>query len=164
MLSFRTICWPAALIGLLLVTPLMAQEVTLGGPFVSDPDAPVEVTSETLSVDQATGEAVFTGNVVVVQGDLRLQAGAVEVRYDEEGQAVQRLLATGGVTLVGPAEAAEAEEADYDLAAGTLTMTGEVLLTQGPSAISADRMVVDIEAGTAQMEGNVRTVLQRAAE
>lgn len=164
MLSTRPVRWPAALIGLILAAPLAAQEVALGGPFVSDPEAPVEVTSETLSVDQATGEAVFAGNVVVVQGDLRLQAGEVEVRYDEEGQAVQRLLATGGVTLVGPAEAAEAEAADYDLAAGTLTMTGKVLLTQGPSAIAADRMVVDLEAGTARMDGNVRTILQRAPE
>lgn len=155
--------WPAALIGLLLIPALgAAQEVSLGGPFMSDPGAPVEVTSETLTVDQATGEAVFTGDVVVVQGELRLQAAAVEVRYDEEGQEIARLLATGGVTLVGPAEAAEAQEADYDLAAGTLTMTGEVLLTQGPSAISADLMVVDLEAGTARMEGNVRTVLQGA--
>ena len=144
--------------------PAAAQEVSLGGPFVSDPEAPVEVTSETLSVDQATGAAVFSGEVVVAQGDLRLQAGEVEVRYDEEGQEIARLLATGGVTLATATEAAEAQEADYDLAQGTLTLSGEVLLTQGPSAISADRMVVDLEAGTAFMEGNVRTVLQQGGE
>ncbi len=153
-----------ALLLLLGPLPLAAQEVALGGPFVSDPEAPVEVTSDTLSVDQATGAAVFSGNVVVAQGDLRLQAGEVEVSYDEEGGQIARLLATGGVTLATAAEAAEAQEADYDLAAGTLTLSGEVLLTQGPSAISADRMVVDLEAGTARMEGNVRTVLQRGTE
>lgn len=156
--------WPAALLALLLVPAFAAaQEVALGGPFVADPEAPVEVTSETLAVDQATGGATFSGNVVVAQGDLRLQAAEVEVRYDQETEEVARLLATGGVTLVTPQEAAEAEEADYDLAAGTLTLTGEVLLTQGPSAISADRMVVDLQAGTARMEGNVRTILQRGA-
>lgn len=152
-----------ALLPALLPRAAAAQEVALGGPFVTDPDAPVEVTSETLSVDQATGAAVFEGNVVVAQGDLRLQAGAVEVRYDEARGEIARLLASGGVTLATATEAAEAESADYDLAAGTLTLEGGVLLTQGPSAISADRMVVDLEAGTARMEGNVRTILQRAA-
>ena len=153
------------LVALLLLLPLAAaaQEVSLGGPFVSDPDAPVEVTSETLSVDQATGAAVFEGTVVVSQGDLKLQAGRVEVLYDEAQSEIARLQASGGVTLATATEAAEAQTADYDLAAGTLTLEGEVLLTQGPSAISADRMVVDLGAGTARMEGNVRTILQRAA-
>jgi lipopolysaccharide export system protein LptA len=153
----------AALLGLLLA-PLaaLAQEVSLGGAFATDPDAPVEVTSETLTVDQATGAAVFTGNVVVGQGELRLQAAEVEVRYAEAAGEIARLLASGGVTLATPGEAAEAQAADYDLEARTLTLTGEVLLTQGPSAISADRMVVDLEAGTARMEGNVRTVLGAA--
>lgn len=157
------------IVALLLLLPLaapapaLAQEVSLGGPFVSDPDAPVEVTSETLSVDQATGAAVFEGAVVVSQGDLRLSAGRVEVLYDEAQSEIARLQASGGVTLATATEAAEAQTADYDLAGGTLTLEGEVLLTQGPSAISADRMVVDLEAGTARMEGNVRTILQRAA-
>jgi lipopolysaccharide export system protein LptA len=158
----------AALLGVILASTGVpswstAQELSLGGAFAADPTAPVEVTSEALNVDQATGAATFTGDVVIGQGDLRLQAGEVEVRYDEATSAIARLLATGGVTLATPSEAAEAEAADYDLAAQTLTLTGEVLLTQGPSAISADRMVVDLASGTARMEGNVRTILQQAA-
>ena len=158
----------AALLGFVLASTGVpswsaAQELSLGGAFATDPAAPVEVTSETLNVDQATGAATFTGDVVIGQGDLRLQAGEVEVRYDEATSAIARLLATGGVTLATPSEAAEAEAADYDLTARTLTLTGEVLLTQGPSAISADRMVVDLASGTARMEGNVRTILQQAA-
>jgi lipopolysaccharide export system protein LptA len=148
---------------LVLPAAVSAQELSLGGAFATDPEAPVEVTSETLSVDQATGAALFSGDVIVGQGDLRLQAPGVEVRYAEETGEIARLVASGGVTLATPAEAAEAAEADYDLQARTLTLTGEVLLTQGANAISADRMVVDLDAGTARMEGNVRTVLGAAA-
>ena len=147
---------------LILPAAAIAQSVALGG-LSADPAAPVEVTSETLSVDQATGAAIFTGNVVIGQGELRLSAGEVEVRYDEASGQIARLLASGGVTLATPSEAAEAQDADYDLTAQTLTLTGEVLLTQAGSAISADRMVVDLAAGTAQMEGNVRTILQPQA-
>ena len=98
--------------------------------------------------------------MTIGQGDLRVQAGEVQVPYDEATGGIPRLLAPGGVTLATPQEAAEAEAADYDLASGTLTMTGEVLLTQGPSAISGDRLAVDLASGTARMEGNVRTILQ----
>ena len=98
----------AALLGVLLIPSWgAAQDLSLGGAFATDPTAPVEVTSEALNVDQATGAATFTGNVVIGQGDLRLQAGEVEVRYDEATSAIARLLATGGVTLATPSEAAE---------------------------------------------------------
>lgn len=150
----------AALLGLVLLPDWgLAQGISLGGAFATDPEAPVEVTSETLTVDQATGAAVFTGNVVVLQGELRLGAAEVEVRYDEATEEVARLLASGGVTLATPSEAAEAQAADYDLGARRLTLTGEVLLTQGSTAIAGDRLEVDLETGTARMEGNVRTIL-----
>jgi lipopolysaccharide export system protein LptA len=142
--------------------PAPAQEVALGG-LTADPSLPVEVTSETLTVDQATGAAVFAGGVVVGQGDLRLQAGEVEVRYDEASGDIARLLARGGVTLATAAGAAEAETADYDLQARTITLEGDVLLTQGASAVAADRLVVDLAAGTARLEGRVRTTLGPAA-
>jgi lipopolysaccharide export system protein LptA len=155
----------AALLALLAIAPAAwAQGVQLGGAFAADPSAPVEVTSDSLSVDQATGAATFTGNVVIGQGELRVQAGEVEVLYDEATGGIARLLASGGVTLATPEEAAEAQAADYDLGAGQLTLTGEVLLTQGASAISGDRLVVELETGAARMEGNVRTILQRPAE
>ena len=35
----------------------------------------MEVTSDELSIDQATGQAIFDGNVLVVQGDIRMSAG-----------------------------------------------------------------------------------------
>jgi lipopolysaccharide export system protein LptA len=142
--------------------PTLAQDVSLGGPFVSDPDAPLEVTSETLSVDQATGAAVFEGTVVVSQGDLRLQAGRVEVLYDEAQSEIARLMASGGVTLVtGRRGRPRRRRPTTTSPPAPSRSKARVLLTQGPSAISADRMVVDLDAGTARMDGNVRTILQR---
>jgi lipopolysaccharide export system protein LptA len=146
---------PALLLAAALACPAAAQ-VALGG-LSTDPTDPVEVEAEELSVDQATGAATFSGGVTVGQGDLRLQAATVEVLYAEG--AIVRLLASGGVTLATPQEAAEAETADYDLQGRTLTMEGDVLFTQGSSALSAGRMVIDLAAGTARLEGGVRTVL-----
>lgn len=136
----------------------MAQaDVALGG-LAADPSAPVEVTADSLTVDQATRRAVFEGNVVIGQGAMRIAAGRVEVVYDEGSGAIVRLIADGGVTFVTATEQAEAQAADYDIAAGLLVMTGDVLLTQGPSAIAADSMTVNLADGTARMDGRVSTV------
>ena len=131
--------------------------IDLGG-LTADPTAPLEVSADSLTVDQDTGSATFSGNVVIGQGDLRISAGAVDVVYASETGDIARLRASGGVTFVTATEAAEAAEATYDLTTGTLILQGDVLLTQGPSALSADRMEIDLNRGTAQMTGRVRTV------
>lgn len=150
------------LLGLLtLALPAAAQtNIDLGG-INADPNAPVEVTADNLNVDQDTGTAVFSGNVVIGQGELRLSAPEVRVTYAADTGDITRLQATGGATFATATEAAEAQTADYDLASGLLTLDGEVLLTQGQSALSADSMVLDLNAGTARMSGRVRTVFQQ---
>lgn len=150
-------------VALLSLLPLavLAQGAQVGfGALQADPDAPVEVTADNLTVDQNDGTALFTGNVIVGQGEMRLSAPRVLVVYAEDRSEIARLEARGGVTLVSGEEAAEGESADYDVEAGVIVMTGNVLLTQGGSALTADKMVADIEAGTATMTGRVKTVLQ----
>ena len=130
------------------------------GTITQDTTAPVEVTSDELSVDQETGRAVFVGNVIVGQGELRLAAQKVTVIYREESAGIERMIATGNVTLVSSLDAAEAERADYTIDSGEIIMTGNVLLTQGLSAIASDKMVIYLKDGTANMTGRVKTILQ----
>jgi lipopolysaccharide export system protein LptA len=134
--------------------------VDLGGLTV-DTSAAIEVTADSLSVDQDTSTAVFDGNVIIGQGELRITAGRVEVVYGSDTSQIARLLASEGVTFVTATEAAEAQQADYDITTGLLVLTGEVLLTQGASAISAARMLINVTDGTATMDGRVRTILQQ---
>ncbi len=128
------------------------------GSLKGDPSQPVEVTSDQLQVNQSDGSALFSGDVVVIQGGMRLSAAAVQVEYGEDGQRIERLLATGGVTLVNGGEAAESDEATYTIDTGTIVMTGDVLLTQGGSALSGRQLTVDLNTGTGVMEGRVKTV------
>lgn len=133
------------------------------GSLRHDTSLPVEVTSDNLSVQNEQGVAVFDGNVVVVQGEMRLAAGNIEVRYAEQeggNTEISDMIATGGVTFGNGADAAESKEAVYSPEAGTLVMTGDVILTQGPSVISGQKLTVDLGAGTGVMEGRVRTVFQ----
>lgn len=151
-----------ALVAALLTTPMaIAQGTSVAfGAIQQDTSAPVEVTADELAVDQATGQATFTGNVVIGQGDMRLSAPQVLVIYAQGQQGIERLEATGGVTLVSGPDAAEAQRADYSVSDGVIVMTGNVLLAQGQSALSAERMTVNLDDGTARMQGRVKTILQ----
>ncbi|GAD54762.1 LptA/OstA family protein [Limimaricola cinnabarinus] len=158
----RTTAIAALFTGLLLPGLAMAQtQMALGG-LAADPSAPVEVTAESLSVDQATGRATFEGDVLIGQGEMKISAATVEVVYDEATGEIARLEAEGGVTFVTATEAAEAESAVYDISGGTLTLIGDVLLTQGRTALSSQRMEIDLAAGTAQLTGGVRSVIEPA--
>ena len=133
-----------------------------------DGSQPVEVTADALSIDQTSGKAVFDGNVLVVQGEVRMSAGKVEVTYatDQNGapSGIAMLQASGGITFVTASEAVEAREAIYSVEDSTVTMAGDVLLTQGNSAIAGDRLVVNLTQGTGQMEGRVRTVFSPSGD
>lgn len=147
--------------------PGQAQTTNLAfGTIQQDTSLPVEVTADSLSVSQTDGTAIFTGNVVIIQGDMRLAAPRVLVVYaqatDAQPGRIARLEATGGVTLVSGPDAAEAARADYNVDDGLVVMQGDVLLTQGASALTSDQMTVNLEDGTAQMDGRVRTILRGA--
>lgn len=129
------------------------------GSIKADPTLPVEVTADTLDVNQVDGSAEFLGNVLIGQGEMRLSAKRVLVIYNEDSSAVERMEATGDVVLVSGPDAAEADRADYAINTGTIVMTGNVLLTQGLNALTSDKMTVNLITGTAQMVGRVKTIL-----
>lgn len=152
----------ALLLALAFGAPMTAAaqqqaEVAFGG-LKQDTALPVEVQADKLTVSQTDGMAIFSGNVLVGQGDMRLAAAEVRVEYAADGKAIAKLHATGGVTLANKTDAAEAKDAVYTIATGTVVMTGDVLLTQGKSAISGQKLVMDLKAGTGVMEGRVSTV------
>jgi len=139
----------------------LAQAQVAFGGLQLDSSLPVEVTADNLAVSQADGTAVFTGNVLVGQGEMRMTAGKIQVEYAQGGSNdIRRMVATGGVTFANGLEAAEANEAIYTLESGQVVMTGDVILTQGPNAISGNRLTVNLDDGTGQMEGRVKTILQ----
>lgn len=144
-----------------LGSDLSAQGTTVAfGTMKQDTDLPVEVTADELAVDQNDGTAIFTGDVLIGQGEMRLSAPRVLVIYKTDNSGIERLEATGGVTLVSGPDAAEASRADYDIDSGVIVMTGDVLMTQGQNALTSDRMTVNLDTGTAQMVGRVKTILQ----
>ncbi|WP_068116285.1 LptA/OstA family protein [Tropicimonas marinistellae] len=159
---FRSL--PRAAVFLLFATPVFAQGASIGfGGADHDSSLPVEITADQLDVSQSDGRAVFTGNVVVGQGEMRLTGEVVDVEYGENDTGeteIKRLHATGGVTLVNGSEAAEGQEAVYTIESGVVVLTGDVLLTQGENAMAGEKLTVNLETGTGVMEGRVRVVFK----
>lgn len=147
------------------VAPALAQTTTvaLEGP-LRDRSAALEITADQLSMNQSEGTAVFDGNVLAVQGSLRLAADQVRVAYETDAQGrpgrIAEVTAEGGVTLVNGPETAEAERAVYTPQSGVVVMTGNVLLAQGGNALSGARLELQLDTGTGVMEGRVKTIFQ----
>mgnify|MGYP002819358364 CR=1 FL=1 len=136
--------------------------LSLGG-FSSNPNAPIEMTADKLSISQTDGSARLEGNVIITQQNIKIMAQLIVVSYLESGD-INQLSASGGVTVVTQTESAEAKTADYDLGSQNLVLRGDVLLTQGQNAISSDTMTIDLTTGAAIIEGRVRTTLSSESE
>lgn len=135
-----------------------AQEARIAfGELAQDTTLPVEVSADQFTVNNADGSAAFSGNVVVTQGEMRLAAAEVQVKYATDRSAIQELIASGGVTITNLGDAAEADGAVYTIDSGVIVMTGNVLLTQGPSAMAGQKLTINLKDGTGVMSGRVTT-------
>jgi len=129
-----------------------------------DDSQPVEIVSDSLSMDQNTGQAVFEGNVTVVQDTMRLSADKIAVAYVVVDGAmtgdIDTMTADGNVLLVNGEETAKGGKAVYTVQEDVIVLTGNVMLNQGVSTLAGDTLRVNLESGSGTMEGRVRTVIQ----
>lgn len=151
----------AALIWMASVALAVAQGLPFGG-LAHDSSQPVEISANSLSVDQTARTAEFQGGVVAGQGTLRLTADRLVVEYAaQEGGGtgeIRLMRAFGNVTMTNGGEAAESQEAIYTVVDGMMRMMGDVLLTQGDNAIAGNILNINLDAGTAVFEGRVTSV------
>ena len=139
--------------GLILAQPAIGQDAAsaLRG---HNTNAPVDVAADRIEVQDRADRAVFSGNVQVKQGDLALNAARLTVAYSNAGGIqIERLDASGGVTVRSPSETARGQYAIYDLNSRIITLIGGVTLTRGASNVNGGRLVIDLDSGRAFMDG-----------
>lgn len=137
----------------LALTPATGQEPAsaLRG---HNSDAPIDVAADRIEVQDRADRAIFSGNVVVKQAELQLNAARLTVAYSSEGGiAIDRIDASGGVLLRSPSETARGQFAIYDLNRRLITLVGGVTLTRGDSNLNGGRLVLDLESGRAVLDG-----------
>jgi lipopolysaccharide export system protein LptA len=146
-------CACAATAALAALSPAIGQEPAsaLRG---HNTDAPVDVAADRIEVQDRADRAIFSGNVVVRQAELQLEAARLTVAYSQAGGIqIERIDASGGVFLRSPSETARGQYAIYDIDRRLITLVGGVTLTRGDSRVSGGRLVLDLESGRAVMDG-----------
>ena len=119
-----------------------------------DPDAPIDVTADRIEVQDRSDRAVFAGNVHVRQASLTLDTERLTVAYSSAGGIqIQRLDASGGVTVKSPSETARGNFGVYDLDRKLITLVGAVQLSRGGSQINGQRLTIDLNSGRAVVDG-----------
>jgi lipopolysaccharide export system protein LptA len=149
-----------AALALLGAGPAAAQEgvSALKG---HDSRAPIDLSADRAEAQDRADRAIFSGNVIVRQGDLTLRTARLTVAYASQGGIdINRIDASGGVTVVSPSETARGDFAVYDLDQGLITMVGNVRLVRGGSFLSGGRLTIDLDSGRAVMDGGLRGVNQ----
>jgi lipopolysaccharide export system protein LptA len=140
--------------------------------FSRNRNQPVKIEATALEVRDRDQTAVFTGNVVVQQGDTELRCRELTVHYEGGAlatataadkqpvspQRIRRLVASGGVIITSRDQRATGASGVYDLRANTVTLSGDVVLTQGPNVMRGERLVVDLTSGLSRLdaEGKAR--------
>lgn len=117
-------------------------------------NAPVDFAANSIEVQDRADRVVIAGNVRVTQAGLTLTAQRMTVAYTRTGGTdVNRLDATGGVTVTKGDETAKGNVAIYDLDRRLITMVGNVELRQGANRLSGGRLLIDLNSGRATVDG-----------
>lgn len=137
---------PAALL-LLAAVPAAAQRFDSG--------APIDVDASRIDITDDSNEAIFSGDVVIRQGSLTLNADRVRITYlkDEAGSPqVQRLDALGNVRLRQDTMRASASTGIYDVNGRLVTLIGNVKMDQNGNHLEGQRVVWNLNSRTTSFD------------
>lgn len=154
-----------------------AQEQSSGGAMQGlslNRDQPVKIESSTLEVRDKIRQAIFMGDVKLVQGDTTLKCDTLVVFYEDTamggkkgqpggaqaqksgagsgGQQIKRAEAKGNVFVTQKDQTASGDFGLYDAKANTVTMTGNVVVTQAGHVMRGERMVANLTTGVTRVE------------
>lgn len=117
-------------------------------------NAPVNYSADRIELQDRQNRVVLSGGVDITQAGLRLQAARTQVNYTDAGSLrIQRITATGGVTVTRGNERAAGEVAVYDFNRRVITMAGNVRLNRGGDTLNGGRLVIDLKSGVSSVDG-----------
>jgi len=128
----------------------------------NDGSQPIEITANSVIVDEISGFNEFSGNAEVSQGSLLLFAELIQVQTNSDG--VESMVASG--TIKKPAKYIQAQENQarlieasattitYDVNKGMIFLVGNANLIQGFDSFSGDTLDYDINADRVIVKGS----------
>ena len=119
-----------------------------------DSSQPVNYAADRIELQDRQQRVVLSGDVVINQGDLRLTAGRTTVSYTNNGSLqIQRIDATGGVTVTRGSERAQGAAGVYDFNRNVIVLSGGVALRRGGDTLNGGRLTIDLDTGLSTVDG-----------
>lgn len=116
---------------------------------------PVKVTADDFTVDQATGLATFTGNVVIVRSEMSMWADKVVVRYGAGGAGdIDTLEALGNVRIKTTGQEATGRRATFNPDTSILRLTDDVTVVNAQGTVKGPELTIDLATNNSVFKGN----------
>ncbi len=120
-----------------------------------DSNQPVNLDADRIDLQDRQHRVIFSGAVDIRQGDLRLRADRTTVSYTDSGAlTIQRLDASGNVTVTRGNERASGAAGVYDFQRKLIVLSGGVTLQRGEDRLNGGRLVIDLNTGISSVDGN----------
>jgi lipopolysaccharide export system protein LptA len=135
-----------------------------GTPFLgfgSNSREPVKVDANRLEVFDKESKAVYSGDVVAVQGQSILRCASMIISYAQArggaapapgSTSIRQIECEGPVSVLSGTLSATSQKMVYDAASDTVTLTGKVVIADCENVQRGERVVYDVKTGRAKVE------------
>src|SRR6202012_3489391 len=122
-----------------------------------DSNAPINISADKFLADSNAKTGTWTGNVIVIQSDMRMRAHSVRLDVVGKDNKPDKIFATGNVVVDSPnSGTVTGDNGVYDVVARTVTMTGKVVLTKQKDVMRGSQLTVNLETGQATLGGGAK--------
>jgi lipopolysaccharide export system protein LptA len=128
----------------------LAQQTIMGKGMIN-PDAPIDLSANHFVADSNAKTGVYTGNVVVHQGEVMMRSNQMRVQFTENKPS--HITAQGNVVIDAPSGIATGDNGIYEVNPRTVTLTGNVVLTKDKNVMRGRQLVVNLITGVATLDG-----------
>ncbi len=132
----------------------------------SDRDQPVNLEADHATYNQQTGVTVYSGNVIITQGTIRIQADNVIANLDAN-RSIKDVTATGKPAKfqqkISPDKGiayGEGNQVFYDAALSQITLTGRAKINQDGSVFNGNTLRYGMKQGDIEGNGNKQQRVQ----
>jgi lipopolysaccharide export system protein LptA len=150
---------PAVAVLLVVSSGHAAAPVAPENPLGLNAHQPIAVNADSFFADLTADTGTYTGNVIVVQGNVKLHAD--EVKVLAPGGKASRMEAAGHVVVDSPSGQAVGDTGVYEVPQQVLHLTGHVVLTKDQNVMRGTALEYSMATGLATMtagETPVQTV------
>ena len=120
----------------------------------------LKITAESMTADTLERLVTFAGQVRAEYGDILIRADKVKAFYNRTNKKLNRLEASGNVTITENSRCITGDKAVFDQVTGKITVSGNLRITDGKSSIEGEFLVVDIFAQQGEITGGVSATFQ----